>query len=169
MNFYDLMQKRASIRKFTNKEVEEELLQKILEVIRLAPSAGNLQPFRVKIVKDEETKRKLAKASFNQNFIIEAPIVLVFFAYPEESKIHYGERGERLYSIQDATVALYTAHLMAEELGLGSVWVGAFNDSEILSIFNLSKKFVPVGLLPIGYKGEFPSKKKRKSLEELLL
>ncbi|MCX7831049.1 MAG: nitroreductase family protein [Acidobacteria bacterium] len=170
MDFFELMQKRRSVRSFKSDPIPQELIDQILETIRISPSAGNVQPFRIKIVKDKETKEKLVKASFNQTFIAEAPIIIGFFALPSESGKHYGERGERLYSIQDATIALYSAHLAVDALGLGSCWIGAFNDGQVCEAFKVdSKKYIPVGFLPIGYPNEEPKKKKRKKLEELIL
>jgi len=170
MDFFELMEKRRSVRSFKEDPIPKELIDKIVETVRISPSAGNVQAFKIKIVSDKETKEKLVKASFGQKFIAEAPIVIGFFAVPSESKQHYGERGERLYAIQDATIALYTAHLAVDALNLGSCWIGAFNDGMVCEAFKVdSKKYIPVGFLPIGYPNEEPKKKKRKKLEELIL
>lgn len=170
MDFFELMEKRRSVRSFKPDIVPQEYIDRILECIRFAPSAGNLQSFKIKIVLDRETKEKLVKASFGQSFILEAPVVIAFLALPSEAGRHYGERGEKLYSIQDATIALYTAHLASDSLGLGSCWVGAFNDGQVCEALKVdSRKFVPVGLLPIGFSNEKFSTKKRKRLKELLI
>lgn len=170
MEFFELMQKRRSVRSFKPDSVPQEMIDKIIEAVRIAPTAGNVQAFRIKIVSDKETKDKLVKASFGQSFIAEAPIVIAFLAVPSESKTHYGERGEKLYSIQDATIALYTAHLAVDALGFGSCWIGAFNDGQLLEALKLdSKKYIPVGFLPIGYPNDEPKKKKRKKLEEIVI
>jgi nitroreductase len=170
MDFLELMQKRRSVRSFKDKEIPEEILDKILEAIRIAPSAGNIQSYKIKIIRDKETKEKLVKASFGQKFIAEAPVVIAFLAHPVEAKRHYGDRGEQLYSIQDATIALYTAHLATTELGLGSCWIGAFDNKSVLEAINVDrKKFICIGMLPIGYINDEPKEKKRKSLNELIL
>ena len=170
MDFLELMQKRRSVRSFKDKEIPEEILDKILEAIRIAPSAGNIQSYKIKIIRDKETKEKLVKASFGQKFIAQAPVVIAFLAHPEEAKRHYGDRGEQLYSIQDATIALYTAHLATTELGLGSCWIGAFDNESVLEAINVDrKKFICIGMLPIGYINDEPKEKKRKSLNELIL
>jgi nitroreductase len=170
MDFLELMQKRRSVRSFKDKEIPEEILDKILEAIRIAPSAGNIQSYKIKIIRDKETKEKLVKASFGQKFIAQAPVVIAFLAHPEEAKRHYGDRGEQLYSIQDATIALYTAHLATTKLGLGSCWIGAFDNEYVLSALNADKKrYVCVGFLPIGYPEDKVSEKKRKELKDLIL
>lgn len=170
MDFLELMKKRRSVRAYKKELIPQELVEKILEAIRLAPSAGNIQSFRIKVIEDEQTKKKLVNASFGQMFILEAPIIIGFFAFPEESKLKYGERGARLYSLQDATIALYTASLMADELGLGSCWIGAFDDAKVCEAFGVDlKRFIPVGFLPIGYPNEEPKDKVRKEIDELLL
>ncbi len=170
MNFLELMQKRRSVRSFKGDQIPQEKIDKILECVRLAPSAGNIQSFRIKLITDKETKEKLVKASFGQSFIAEAPLIIAFLALPSEAKRHYGERGEKLYSIQDATIALYTAHLAADEFGLGSCWVGAFNDGQVCEELKVdSKKYIPVGFLPIGFPEEEPKKKHRKELGEMII
>jgi len=167
MEFFELLKKRRSIRAFKNKEVEKEKITKILEAANSAPSAGNEQAYRIFVVKDNEKMKKLAKAAFNQNFIAEAPVVLVFCSNPEEGEIYYGERGRDLYSLQDATIAATFAMLACYELGLATCWIGAFDEEEVKEILKV-KNLRPIALFPIGYPAEKPIKTKRKSLEELV-
>jgi nitroreductase len=168
MGFEELLNKRRSIRAFEGKPFPEEHLQRILEAVRLSPTAGNVQAFRMKIVRDKETKEKLVPACRGQAFIADAPVIIAFFGSPQESKEKYGTRGEKLYSVQDATIAIYSAHLMAAELGLGSCWIGAFSESEVSSVLKTGDDLVPVGLLPVGYAKETPRERKRKKLEDLI-
>jgi nitroreductase len=169
MGFEELLDKRRSIRAFDSKPFPEEYLQRILEAVRIAPTAGNVQAFRMKIVRDKETKEKLVPACRGQAFIADAPFIIAFFSSPQESKDKYGTRGEKLYSVQDATIAIYTAHLMAAELGLGSCWIGAFSESEVSKVLNIADDLVPVGLLPVGYAKEEPQQRKRKTISELII
>ncbi len=169
MDFEELLQTRRSVRAYDRKPFPEELLDRILEAVRTAPTAGNVQAFRVKVIRDEKTKNALIPACHGQSFIAAAPVILAFMACPSESKEKYGERGEKLYSLQDATIAVYTAHLTASELGLGSCWIGAFKDEEVSRVLQLPKDLVPVGLLPLGYAKDDPAVKKRKGLEELVI
>jgi nitroreductase len=150
---HEIFKKRKSTRRFASKEVEKEKLDEILEVARSAPSAGNLKAREISAVTDSKLKEKLAEAALGQNFVAEAPIVLVFSAVPNQSAKKYGQRGRDLYSLQDATIAASFAWLQAVALGLCGVWVGAFDEEEARNILNLGEDKKPVALLPIGYAG----------------
>jgi len=145
MEFFELVEKRRSVRRYKKRKVEEWKVEKILEAMNRAPSAGNLQAYKVFVIQDEKVKKEICKASHDQKFIKEAPIVLVFCANPTESSTYYGERGKNLYSIQDATIAATFAMLAAHDLGLATCWVGAFNELKIKRILNTNLKPVAVG------------------------
>lgn len=168
MEFEELIKTRRSIRAFKPIPVEEEKLNKILVAANLAPSAGNLQAFEIYVVRSQEIKEKLAKAAFDQEFVAEAPIVLVFCANPPRSATKYGERGWKLYSIQDATIAATFSMLMATNLGLGNVWVGAFDEESVKQVLGLPDFLKPVVILPIGYPAEKPKFVGRRKLEDLV-
>ena len=161
MDVLELMRKRASVREFEEKEVPEELLEKVSEAANLAPTAGNLQAFSFYIVKSPEAKEKLAEISMGQSCVSSAPTVFVFFARPEISGSKYGKRGEGLYSVIDATIAATYAQLAAESLGLGTVWVGAFDEDSVRSF--CGDKGIPVCILPVGYPAEKPGKPSREN------
>ena len=149
--FENLCNSRKSIRKFTDKSIEENKINKILDIINSAPSAGNLQAYEVIVVKSKDKITKLYEASLHQKFIAEAPVVLVFVAKAKESSKIYGERGEQLYCIQDATIACTYAMLACEALGLSSTWVGAFEEDKIKELLNCREEEIPIALLPMGY------------------
>ena len=149
--FENLCNSRKSIRKFTDKLIEENKINKILDIINSAPSAGNLQAYEVIVVKSKDKITKLYEASLHQKFIAEAPVVLVFVAKAQESSKIYGERGEQLYCIQDATIACTYAMLACEALGLSSTWVGAFEEDKIKELLNCREEEIPIALLPMGY------------------
>lgn len=148
---HELFQKRHSVRDFRPAEVEQEKLNEILKAADSAPSAGGLKAREIVVVKDRESKEKLARASRGQDFIISAGALLVFFAIPSRSAQKYGERGEELYSVQDATIAASFAWLQAVALGLSACWVGAFEEEEIKEILDVDKEWKPVAILPVGY------------------
>lgn len=164
MDFREVVQNRKSVRAYKKQAVEEEKIDKILELVNLAPSAGNLQAYKIFVVKDKNVKRELTLAAMGQECISTASIALVFCAVPEESAIKYGERGRKLYAIQDATIACAYAQLAATEMGLSSCWVGAFDEHKVQNILNTS--LLPVAILPIGYPAETPSRPPRKPLAE---
>lgn len=167
MELFEAMSKRCSVRKYLAKPVEDRKLEKILEAINEAPSAGNLQAYKVYLIRKALTKKRLSDAAFGQSFIEEAPVVLVFCAAPKESARRYGERGANLYSVQDATIAASYAQLAATALGLASCWVGAFDEEKVKEILKIEKE-LPVAIIPIGYAAEKSKKPKRKKLEEII-
>jgi len=168
MDFFDVITERHSTRAFTKQPVEEEKAQKILEAANRAPSAGNLQGYEIYRVTKVENKSALVAAAWAQEFIAEAPLVLVFCANPARSGVRYAERGERLYSVQDATIACTFAMLAASALGLTSVWVGAFNEDAVCSAIGIPPDLTPVAILPIGYGGKKPRIMPRRELNDLV-
>lgn len=168
MEFFELLASRHSVRRFKEKEVEEEKLQKILEAANSAPSAGDLQAYEIVVVREKGRREKLASAAYEQESIRGAPIVLVFLANPERSSRKYGKRGAELYCIQDATIAAAYAQLAASALGLGCVWVGSFDEKEVVKAISVRQNLRPVSMLPIGYAAEQPRVTSRRELSELI-
>ena len=168
MDFFKVIEHRMSMRKYADRPLEEEKLQKILEAVNRAPSAGNLQAYEVYIVRKLEQRQAMVKAAWEQEFLAEAPVVLVFCAEAERSAVKYGERGATLYAIQDATIACTFAMLAAKDLGLDSVWVGAFDESAISDAIQLPSGLRPVALLPVGYAGKEPKPRPRRLLNEII-
>ncbi len=169
MEFFDVINERRSVRKFQNKKIENEKMQKILEACNAAPSAGNCQAYEIVVIRDEKIKKELFAASaYRQHFLVEAPVLLVFCAN-EKRNHQYGERGKNLYSVQDATIACTFAMLAATDLGLASVWVGAFDENAVADAIGVENKHIkPVAILPIGYADEKPRKTTRRNLDDLV-
>lgn len=168
MDFFKLIEERHSMRKYIEKPVEEEKLLKILEATNRAPSAGNLQAYEIYIVRDLEKRTALVTAASDQEFLAEAPVVLVFCANPARSEVKYSGRGRDLYSIQDASIACTYSQLAAKALGLDTVWVGAFNEEEVVRIVEIPTPLRPIIMLPIGYAGKEPSIRPRRELNDLV-
>jgi nitroreductase len=168
MDYFDLIQQRRSIRGFQNRAVEAEKIHSILEAANLAPSAGNLQAYEIYTVTNASSCARLASALPQMEFFSDAPISLVFCANPERSSPRYGERGRKLYAVQDATIAATFAMLAVHAQGLGCVWVGAFDENIISVALNLPKTHLPVVILPIGYPAEIPDARPRRLLEEIV-
>jgi len=167
MEFEEVIKKRRSIRSFKG-EVKDEDLMHILRLAQYAPSAGNLQAYEFIIVRDEKTKKELAKAAFGQNFISEGDVVIVSCANKRRSSLRYGKRGEELYSIQDATLATFIILLSAYERGYGTCWVGAFNENKVSKILNLPSYLRPIAIVPIGIPNESPEMPPRFPLEKII-
>ena len=168
MEFFEVVWSRRSIRSFESRDVEEDKLRKILDCINAAPSAGNLQGYELVVIRDLERRKALAKASFGQKQLIEAPVVIAFVQDKARSARQYGARGESLYSFQDATIACAYAQLAATALGLATCWIGAFEDASVTRILRAEKGLVPIALLPIGYPGESPAPTSRRPLDDLV-
>lgn len=166
MEFFDLIEKRHSVRMYLDEPVPDDMLMKIVEAARQAPSAGNLQPYGLFIIKDSETKGELVKAAFGQGFIARAPVVLIFVQDAFRSESRYGFRGSAMYVYQDTAISAAMAHLAAVDLGLGSCWVGAFDSSSVARILNLRVGLVPTVILPIGYPAEESEKTSRREMKD---
>ncbi len=120
-----------------------------------APSAGNLQSRRFLFVYNESIKQKLVKAAMGQHFIAEAPLVVLGCADLHIGG-YYGERGINLYCLQDVAASIENLALTACAEGLGSVWVGAFDEKEATRALNIPQNLRPVVIMPVGYPDENP-------------
>lgn len=168
MEFFELVQERCSVRAFQARTVPDDVLRKILEAANRAPSAGNLQAYEIYVLTQPQARAQVARAALDQSFIAQAPVVLVFCAHPARSERRYRERGVRLYALQDATIACSFAMLAGTALGLGSVWVGAFDDEGVRRAIGAPRGHLPVAILPLGYAAERPFASARRSLDDLV-
>lgn len=152
----DLFNKRHSVRIYQTRPVTRKDLADILEAADSAPSAGGLKAREVRVVTDEKTRKRLAAAAHGQDFVAQAPMVLVFWAVPSRSALKYGERGRNLFALQDATIAASFAWLQVVASGLAACWVGAFDDDAVYAIFRgeVGPDWRPIALMPIGYSAE---------------
>ncbi|HEX7456447.1 MAG TPA: nitroreductase family protein [Candidatus Nanoarchaeia archaeon] len=169
MGFQEIAKNRHSIRAYLPKEIEEEKLTQILEAARQAPSAGNLQAYKIFVVKESQTKQQIAAAANDQDFLGQAAVILIFCQDPYQSAKKYRKRGEELFSLQDATIACAYAQIAASDLGLGTCWVGAFDEEKVREIVHISQTLRPVALLPVGYPAETPPPHDRRPLSELVV
>lgn len=168
MNVLEAVRRRRSIRSFLGKDVPEELLSLLIEALVWAPSAGNLQSRRFYIVKGEMLRKELAAAALNQSFVREAPVVVVCCT---DSRIarSYGQRGTELYTIQDVAASIMCMMLTAEENGLGTCWVGAFHEREVMKVMDLPAGHRPVALVPVGYPSRIPKPTSRLPADEVVV
>ncbi len=168
MEIFEAIKGRRSIRAFREQNVEEETIKRLIEAGTWAPSAGNIQPWEFIIVRESETKKKLSKASLNQRFLEEAPVLIIVCANEIKSARGYGKRGSTLYCIQDTAAATQNIHLAAFSLGLGTCWVGAFDENEAREILHMPEGIRPVAIVPVGYPNEKPEPRKRKPMSEIV-
>lgn len=168
MDYFEVLERRGSVRSFKEKDIPEEDVRKLLSASMLAPSAGNLQAWEIVLVRDESRRKKIAAAALDQNFIAGAPVCLVVCANEMKSGSRYGFRGRLLYSIQDATIISAYIQLTATAMGLASVWVGAFDEDAVAGIVNAPEGMQPIALIPIGYAAEEPSRTPRRRYEDVV-
>jgi nitroreductase len=165
-NFLSLVEKRKSIRSFKNIDVEKEKLDYILETFRQAPSVKNLQPWKLIVVTDKAIIKKLVPACRNQASISEAPLVIAACACEEEA---YATMGGYLNSFSvDIGISFEHIMLAAVEQGLGSCWIGAFNENEVKEVLGVPENVRVVALTPIGYPDDQGRERKRKTIEEIV-
>ncbi len=167
MDVDSCIEERTSTRVFMSDPVDEATVVEALRMANLAPSAGNLQARDMIVVRNDHTKRLLVDAAFGQEFIRTAPVVVVFCANMQRIA-HYGERGESLYALQDVAAAVENMILFLHSRGIGSVWVGAFDERRAADAVGTPKHARPVAIVPIGYPAERGVHRKRLALDELV-
>lgn len=167
MGILEIIKNRRSIRKFQSKSIPENLIGKMITALIWAPSAHNLQSRKFYFVFKKEIKARLAEAAFNQNFINQAPLVVV--GCQDLKKVeYYKERGKNLYSVCDVATSIQNLMLWAKEEGLGTCWVGKFDEKEVSKILGLAENLRPVVIVPVGYPAEKPEVPARLSKDELI-
>jgi nitroreductase len=179
MDTLEAINSRRSVRKYSDRPVEPEKLQAVLEAVRMAPSWSNMQCWRLVVVQDPAVKATISELSNVEAFfaprgykfnpamkaLAEAPVVIVACAYPEQS----GEMGGQPYYLADMGVAAENLMLAAHSVGLGSVFVGVFDEEKLGELLEIPPEVRIVGLFPLGYPlGEAKAGPPRKSLDEIV-
>lgn len=165
MDFEDVIRNRKATRKFSNKKVEQEKLDKILEAGRIAPTAKNNQPIKIYVVNTNEGIEKLDKASHGR---YGAQTVLIVCGDKNEAFV---KEDHSTYEI-DSTITATHLMLEATNQGLDNIWIEMFDEKILRKEFNIPENIIPVCLIPIGYKSEdcpdSPRHEQRKSLTEIV-
>lgn len=167
MDTLEAINKRFSVRTFLDKKVSWEKIATLLDAAIKAPSSGNLQNFRFIIIEDEVKKREIANACYKQLWINEAPILIIVCADLTNIKRFYHDKLD-LYSTQNCAAATENILLAATELNLGSCWVSAFDDKELIKILILPINIKPQVVIPIGYTNEKQPIRKRYDLKDFI-
>lgn len=165
MEFFELIEKRYSVRAYDPRPIEEEKLQKVLDAARLAPTAANRQPFRIIVVKTEGRQDEL-KQIYRPDWFVQAPLIICVCAVPDEAWVR--SDGKDYYDV-DATIAMDHLILAAANLGLGTCWIAAFDAVAARKVLDLPDDIEPVVLTPLGYPADSLRPKSRKSLSNLVL
>lgn len=173
--FQELVQARRSVRRFLDKPVEKEKILTCIEAARLAPSADNVQPWRFLIIDDPELIKQFSKKAFSglyfiSNFASNAPVIIVILARLDIIANRIGKQIQNIhFYLIDIGIAGEHIVLQAEELGLGTCWIGWFNTRKTRKFFKIPRKYKIVSLMAMGYYEKKPLRvKKRKKLEEIV-
>jgi len=173
LSFLELVNKRFSVRDYLDKPVEREKINICLEAARLAPSACNSQPWKFIIIDEPELKNKLCDKIFSgpyitNIFVKKAPVLLVVLSEKGNfiSRVGSFLRDTRYYLI-DIGIAVEHFVLQATELGLGTCWIGWFNEKEAKKILSIPESKKIDVIVAVGYPAKTQSRKVRKSLEEI--
>ncbi|HCJ67310.1 MAG TPA: NAD(P)H nitroreductase [Elusimicrobia bacterium] len=174
MKFIELVKKRQSVRKYLPKAVPREILERCLEAARLAPSACNSQPWSFIIVDNPKLKNELAEAAFSgiystNSFAKKAPVIIVVIREQSNYAARLGGYFRSIqYSLIDIGIAGEHLILQAAEEGLGTCWLGWFNEKAVKKILNLPKEKKIDLLISVGYaETEELRSKIRKPLNEI--
>lgn len=167
---------RRSIRKYIDKQVENEKITELLESARLAPSGNNTQPWHYILVKSKEMRRKVMEASHNQKWMMTAPVFIVCVAdvrcrIKEDIEVYLDENSpqdEVKRIIRDISISAGYMLLQANNLGLGGCWVAEFTQEEIITVLNIPSDKYVVGVITVGYPNETPKARPRKKIEEIV-
>lgn len=166
MSVLDIIKRRRSTRRYKDDEIPEEVLFRVMEAARLAPSGKNLQPWKFILVKEKDLKEKLARAARGQMFIAKAPVIIAACGFPEQSYAHMGNY-MKSWPI-DVTISIDHLMLQAEEEGLGTCWIGAFEEKEVKPLLGVPDDVRVLALTPLGYPDEVPRDRGRKALEQII-
>jgi nitroreductase len=163
MEVFEAIKGRRSVRSYQDKPVEEEKLRQVLDAGRLAPSASNRQEWKFVVVRDKALRKRLAEAAHGQAFVGEAPVVIVACAVQHEHIMSCGHPSH----IVDVAIAIDHMTLAARELGLGTCWIGAFEQPKVRAVLGIPDSVEVIELLPLGYPASWPGARPRRTLDDV--
>lgn len=164
MQVMQAIRERRSVRAYQDRPVPEEVLMRLLEALRLAPSGGNRQLWKFIAVTDAGTRAELSTAARNQKFVAQAPVVIAGVGLTPDRVMSCGVPGDPV----DVAIALDHLSLAAVEEGLGTCWVGAFDQDAVRQILGIPTAAKVVELMTLGYPADTPRPKSRKALTEII-
>ena len=165
MEVYEAIRARKSVRSYRDESVPQDVLERVLDAARRAPSAKNLQEWRYVVARDAETRRRLAEAASGQMFVEQAPIVIACCAETNHRRMRCG------FESFTIDVAIATDHLTlaAAAEGLGTCWIGSFDPDRVRDILGIPEGIEVVELMPLGYPQDASVVEKRRlPLEEIV-
>ncbi len=166
MDFYDVVRKRLSVRSYRPDPVPEDVLNRVLEAGRLAPSAKNYQPWKFIIVKNPTVRQALVPACRGQGSVGQAPVVICACCVMDQ--VWKGMGGYWSAEAVDITIALEHMILAAAAEGLGTCWIGAFLEAEVKKVLAIPDGVKPIALTPLGFPARESRAQPRKPLSEIV-
>ncbi|NLW74266.1 MAG: nitroreductase family protein [Clostridiales bacterium] len=168
MNFHELMNKRRSVRGFTERRLTDDEITKLLEAATAAPNACNYQSWHFYVVRGREKINGFVPKIYRGEWFRSAAVVFVVCTDAGQLEARFGGRGADLFAIQDTACAIDHLMLMAAEMGLGSCFVGAFDEDECRRYLNIPDSRRPVALVPVGEPAADTPKRPRKPINEVV-
>jgi nitroreductase len=165
VDYFDVIQKRHSVRSYRPDPVEPEKLAQILEAARLAPTAVNYQPFKIIVIETKGREEELKKV-YHRDWFSQAPLILGVCVITDKCWVR---NDNKRFGDVDAAIVMDHLILAATALELGTCWVGAFKLKVAKEVLNIDDNLEPVAFTPLGYPADATFKKVRKSLEELVI
>lgn len=165
MDYFELIESRYSVRAYSNRPVEEEKLRRVLRAGQVAPTAANMQPFRILLRETGGCKDDLGRL-YHRDWFCQAPLLVGVCSVPSEAWVR---RDGKNYADVDATIAMDHMILAAAALGLGTCWIAAFDPVVARRLFDLPDGMEPLAFTPLGYPAdEAPEQRPRKALTDLI-
>ena len=168
---------RRSIRKYLNKDVSNELIEKIILEAMEAPSSRNLQPWKYLVVRDKEKQKEIVKLDNNQEWMLEAPIFIVCLG---DASTRFDDITNVMFDddapdwpfkqiIRDMGIGITYLSLAIEQNGLGSCWTGWYDQKQMKQLLDVPNHLFVAGILSVGYPAETPPKRPRKQLRDVIM
>lgn len=164
MNVYEAINKRRSVRAYQDKPIPEDVLKRILNAARLAPTARNRQAWKLVVVKDKVLRKKMQEAANNQPFVSQSAVVIAAVGLTPNDIMRCDIPADPV----DVAIILDHITLAAVEEGLGTCWIGSFFQDKVREVLGIPSSYKVVELLTLGYPADSPKPKSRKSLEEIV-
>ena len=175
----DILNQHRTVRKYTGQKIDSDLLNDLLEATCRASNTGNMQAYSIIVTTDEELKKQLSPAHFNQPMIVQAPVVLTFCAdfnrftkWCEQRQADPGYNNFQSFMATaiDTIIAAQTFCIAAESAGLGICYLGTttYNAQEIIGVLKLPELVVPITTITVGYAAEIPDQTDRLPLESVV-
>jgi nitroreductase len=149
MDVFEAISTRRSVREYSSRAIPAEVMERMCQALRYAPSACNFQPWRFILVTEAELRRQVAQAANGQTWMAEAPVTVVGCGLPEQAYKHMGGYGNSAEI--DVTIALDHLTLAAVAEGLGTCWIGAFDEKQVKRLLEIPRQVKVAAMTPLGY------------------